>query len=103
MTSLPCAGAGDANILQQYMANYTTLATYFVFKGKPLVSTFAGEYCTFGQSGLDAAWNYAIRSRFFPAVNFVPSFFIDPSQYSSLRSLDGAFNVRFPINQSNVN
>ncbi|KIY68913.1 glycoside hydrolase family 71 protein [Cylindrobasidium torrendii FP15055 ss-10] len=92
MTSLPCVSPGDANLIQQYMANYTTLPTYFVFKGKPLVSTFAGEYCTFGQGGLDAAWNYAIKSRSIPAVNFVPSFFVDPSQYPSLRSVDGAFN-----------
>lgn len=92
MTSLPCSDPGHAQLLQQYVNQYSQRASYFQYDSLPVVSTFAGERCSFGQSNLNDAWNFAIKSPF-PASRFIPSFFVDPSQFSSLPVMDGAFNV----------
>ena len=89
MTSLPCTQAGDADTLRNYITTYTPQPNYFVYGGKALVSTFAGDSCTFGQGSPDAGWRYAVKNG--PQVFFVPGFF---NTGSLPAVVDGAFNVR---------
>lgn len=80
-----------------------------------VVSTFAGENCTFGQGSMENGWTYLkaelnkitpvspIPSPFVALVNrllddqifLIPSFFINPSRYPTIPAIDGAFNVGF--------
>ncbi|KAF7331829.1 hypothetical protein MKEN_00063000 [Mycena kentingensis (nom. inval.)] len=94
MTSLPCSTAQDANRIRSYISDYRTHPNQLYYNGAPLLSTFSGEWCTFGQNGqnrLNAAWYYAIRDKQ-PSVSFIPAFFVDPKAFPSLNFIDGAFN-----------
>lgn len=46
--SLPCATAADIQALQSYVSRYANHPNQLLIDGKPLVSTFAGEGCSFG-------------------------------------------------------
>ena len=91
MSSLPCAAATDAATLQTYISTYAKHPNQFIYNGRPFVSTFAGESCTFGQGNLNDAWLAAVKTG--PAIHFVPSFFVDPATFPSLTVMDGAFAV----------
>lgn len=67
-----------------------------MYQGAVLISTFAGEGCRFGQSGLNEGWKYVLGQAGLPAVHFVPSFFVDPATFGGLDVMNGAFNVCFP-------
>jgi len=92
MSSLPCTQASDADPLRTYITTYHTHPNHLIYLGKSLVSTFAGEQCTFG-SNLNDGWTSAIKSAGLPPVYFVPAFFVDPKTFPSLPVMDGAFNV----------
>jgi glucan endo-1,3-alpha-glucosidase len=89
MTSLPCGGAGDADTLRFYINTYSSHPNHFVYNGKPLFSTFAGDTCTFGQGDPNAGWLFAVKSG--PQISFVPAFF---NTESLPAMMDGVFNVR---------
>ncbi|KDQ19482.1 glycoside hydrolase family 71 protein [Botryobasidium botryosum FD-172 SS1] len=92
MSSFPCGSAGDANILRSYINNYSGHPNQAFLRGKVLVTTFAGESCSFGQGGLNNAWNYAVKNGVNAAITFIPSFMIDPGQFGGLSVMDGDFN-----------
>ena len=95
---LPCSSASDADVLWQYINAYATHPRQQMYQRKILVSTFAGEHCTFGQSNLEQAWHYAVKSKQTPPVHFVPSFFVDPNIFPRMTETDGQFNVPlFPM------
>jgi glucan endo-1,3-alpha-glucosidase len=101
MTVMPCTAAGDAALLQKYIATYSAHPNVLQFAGKMFVSTFSGETCTFGQGSVDAGWVSAVKGG--PEVCFIPAFFGDPTTFGTFKSLDGMFNVRsvfWPISQS---
>lgn len=113
MSSIPCSAASHAGVLQEYIRTYANHPNSFKYKPaqqgqeKMLVSTFAGESCTFGQGSLDAGWRYAVKpggSSGVPAVWFVPSFFVDPNTFPSLTVIDGAFqwNSGWPSGNNNI-
>ncbi|CDO69094.1 Glycoside Hydrolase Family 71 protein [Trametes cinnabarina] len=76
MGSLPCANASDARLLQTYIKT------------------------------LNAGWSAAVKpaNASLPSVWFVPSFFVDPSTFSGLSVIDGAFhwNSAWPMGNYNV-
>ncbi|KAK0458149.1 glycoside hydrolase family 71 protein [Desarmillaria tabescens] len=91
MSSIPCSSAQDAETLHQYLTEYHSHGSYFLFDSKMLVSTFSGEHCLFGTKNLDQAWQFAVKHDFPEDIHFVPSFFVDPSQISGLQAIDGIF------------
>lgn len=72
-------------------ANSTAQAKY---KSKVLVSTFAGEYCTFGQSSVNAGWAYVkkLLTDKKTSVYLMPAIFSDPSGFKNFDWMDGEFN-----------
>ncbi|KIY51042.1 glycoside hydrolase family 71 protein [Fistulina hepatica ATCC 64428] len=91
MAVLPCNSPGDANTLRNYISKYGSHPNYLLHGRYPLVSTFAGEYCRFGQGSLNEAWQYAIKNGVRPNI-FVPAFFTKASDLSSLPVMDGYFS-----------
>lgn len=93
MSSLPCTAAGDTATVQNYITTYSSHPNQLLYDSKMVLSTFAGESCTFGQGSLNDAWTTAVKASSLPAVYFIPSFFVDPATFSGLTVMDGAFNV----------
>ncbi|KAG8754678.1 hypothetical protein FRC14_004840 [Serendipita sp. 396] len=95
MSSLPCASQSDVQALQAWVSNYTSHSNQMMYNGKPLVSTFAGESCSYGGS-YQSAWS-SFKSGL--NVHFAPALFIDIANFKSLSWLDGAFswNGGWPI------
>lgn len=94
LNSLPCASSADADTLAGYVATNARSPAQATRNGKVLVSTFAGQQCTFGQGNLDAGWTY-FRQRLSAAgvdMFFVPAPFIDANSIGQRSWLDGAFN-----------
>jgi len=90
MTVLPCASSSDANTLRQYVNQYVSHKAQLMYNGKALFSSFSGGSCQFGAGNVNSGW-----SSVFGGANtvFVPSFFVDPSQFGSLNgAMDGALN-----------
>ncbi|KAI0300444.1 glycoside hydrolase family 71 protein [Multifurca ochricompacta] len=100
MTSIPGETDADVEFLRQYMELFGRHPNQFLYKGGALVSTFAGDWCTFGQPSLHEAWGFA-RSTLESVcpIHLVPAFFIDPARYPLLTSVDGIFhwNGGWPI------
>ncbi|KAJ6631487.1 glycoside hydrolase [Mycena sp. CBHHK59/15] len=93
MSSIPSDSPEDVNLLRDYMLAFGNHPRMFRYQGKVLVSTFAGENSTFGQATLDQAWTFVKKSlQDISQIHFMPSFFIDPSRYPEISSMDGAFN-----------
>ncbi|OSD07718.1 glycoside hydrolase family 71 protein [Trametes coccinea BRFM310] len=106
MGSLPCSSPADAQLLQTYIKTYANNTNQMMYNGRMLVSTFAGESCTFGANSLNQGWMNAVKpaNASLPSVWFVPSFFVDPSTFSRLSVIDGAFhwNSAWPMGNYNV-
>ncbi|EIW56052.1 glycoside hydrolase family 71 protein [Trametes versicolor FP-101664 SS1] len=106
MSSLPCSAAGDVQPLQTYIKTYANNTSQMTYNGRMLVSTFAGESCTFNSSSLNGAWVNALKpaNSSLPAVWFVPSFFVDPQTFKNLTVIDGMFhwNSAWPMGNNNI-
>ncbi|GAW00959.1 glycoside hydrolase family 71 protein [Lentinula edodes] len=97
---LPCSTANDAASLRTLVTTYLSHPNQLRYtRGSseqlPLVSTFAGESCKFGQASVVDGW----RSQFTQhpdlqgKMTFVPSFFVAPNQMSQFQGVvDGTFN-----------
>ena len=92
MTSLPCTSAGNSALLRNYVTTYANHPNQLKINGAVLVSTFAGESCTFGASTVNQGWINTLKTNLVPTY-FVPSFFVDPATFSTYSVIDGAFNV----------
>ncbi|KAG8831973.1 hypothetical protein FRC17_002259 [Serendipita sp. 399] len=88
MSSLLCASQSDIQTLQTWVTNYTSHPNQFIYNGKPLVSTFAGESCSYG-GNYQSAWT-AFKNGL--NVHFAPALFIDIANFKTLSWLDGAFS-----------
>ncbi|KAJ7471197.1 glycoside hydrolase family 71 protein [Mycena galericulata] len=104
MGSLPCASLQDAPPLRNYIQTYRNHPNQFMYNGKPLVSTFAGESCRFGSGNLNDGWNNALKSGQ-PPIHFIPSFFVDSASFPGLTVIDGAFhwNSAWPQGNYDIN
>ncbi|KAI8970639.1 glycoside hydrolase family 71 protein [Trametes punicea] len=106
MSALPCSRPSDAQLLQTYIKTYANNTGQMLYNGRVLISTFAGESCTFGASSLNQGWLNAVKpsNGSLPGVWFVPSFFIDPSTFPGLTVIDGAFNWNsaWPMGNYNI-
>ncbi|KAG6831948.1 hypothetical protein H0H92_006549 [Tricholoma furcatifolium] len=93
--SLPCATPDDAQTLRNLVMNFTSHPNYMQFNALPLVSTFSGETCTFGQDTVPDGWNneFVGHPDLQGTIQFVPSFFIDPTTFGTFSNvMDGDFN-----------
>ncbi|KAI0646055.1 glycoside hydrolase family 71 protein [Trametes meyenii] len=106
MSSLPCLNASHAEPLQTYIKTYVNNTSQMTYNGRVLVSTFTGEACTFGTDSLNQAWTDALKpgNGSVPDIWFLPSFFVDPTTFSNLTVIDGAFhwNSGWPMGNYNV-
>ncbi|TFK34633.1 glycoside hydrolase [Crucibulum laeve] len=100
MSSLPCGSPSDADTIRSLIRAYAVHPAYLLFQGRPVLSTFGGEYCNFGTGSLDAGWASVIRNGVLNGVGgpmggkevvFLPAFFIDPGVVGGLAA-DGAFS-----------
>jgi glucan endo-1,3-alpha-glucosidase len=58
-SSIPGEQEADAELLHQYMELVGHHPNQFLYHGRALVSTFAGDQCKFGQATLAGAWRFA--------------------------------------------
>jgi glucan endo-1,3-alpha-glucosidase len=89
MTSLPCSQPGDAINLQNYIKTYASHPNQLIYQNQALVSTFAGDACTFGMADSNSGWQYAVKSGPDDVI-FIPAFFT-----TFPPTIDGAFNVSY--------
>lgn len=97
---MPCSASSHAttlvNLVHQY-ANHPNQFKYPPSAPKPVVTTFSGESCTFGQSSPSQGWQTQFKNKFTGAnsILFAPSFFVDPATFSTTWGSvqDGALNV----------
>ncbi|KAJ8593966.1 glycoside hydrolase [Rhizopogon salebrosus TDB-379] len=95
MTALPCSTAADAQTLRTYITTYATHPNQLIYNGAVFASTFSGESCTFGQGSVSSGWSTQFVQQLSgsSALHFVPSFFVDPSQFGTYSGvIDGMFN-----------
>ncbi|EGN94676.1 glycoside hydrolase family 71 protein [Serpula lacrymans var. lacrymans S7.3] len=104
MSSLTCTTAADGTIVQQYVGNYSSHPNQLMVSGNPMISTFSGESCTFGASSVNDGWTQVLKSGSIPTPYFIPSFFVDPSTFSTYTVMDGAFNWNggWPSGDTNI-
>ncbi|KAF5342756.1 hypothetical protein D9757_014508 [Collybiopsis confluens] len=100
MSSLPCASSSDGASLRALVTTYLSHPNQLRYsRGSstqlPLVSTFAGESCKFGQSSVADGWRsqFAQHPDLQGKMTFVPSFFVAPDQMSQFSGIvNGVFN-----------
>ncbi|KAL5531942.1 hypothetical protein ACEPAF_5505 [Sanghuangporus sanghuang] len=93
MSSLGSSSLQDISLLKRYIQEFSCHSHYMHYNRKALVSTFAGENSLFGCPDCESGWMLVkdTLEEVCP-IFFVPSFFIDPRRFRSMRCLDGAFN-----------
>ncbi|WVF67574.1 hypothetical protein IAT40_002332 [Kwoniella sp. CBS 6097] len=94
VTSLGCGSTGDAANLVNTISTYATSSAQAKVGTKVLVSTFAGNDCTFGQGSVDAGWKYfrtLIDAKSFD-IYLMPALFSDISTFSKNTWMEGEFN-----------
>ncbi|KAG8920541.1 hypothetical protein FRC02_000840 [Tulasnella sp. 418] len=105
VTAMSCGSYDDANFIRQYIANYANHPNQLKdSRGRIIVSTFGGEYCTFGQGNLNDGWRKAVKEGL-PETLFIPSFFSDPSNFKDYNVVDGMFywNGGWPLGNYDIN
>lgn len=95
MTVWPCASADNAAKLRAIVNQFADHPNQLMYDNRVFVSTFSGEKCNFGQGSVADGW----KSQFYQhadlagKIYFVPSFFVDPAQFSQFADImDGDFN-----------
>jgi len=90
MSIQPCASPTDAdNLYNTFVGPYVGHPNQYMYQGKVLVSTFAGESCDFGLGSVEAGWNYFTSKA---TMFFLPAFNTDPATAAANSALDGLFS-----------
>ncbi|KAI0644960.1 glycoside hydrolase family 71 protein [Trametes meyenii] len=93
IASIPASRPEDVTLLRDYIKAFAYHPRQLKYKGKVLVSTFAGQDSLFGQCTLHDAWDYVKNAlQEIAPLHFIPSFFINPQLYPTIRAMDGYFN-----------
>ncbi|TFK21952.1 glycoside hydrolase [Coprinopsis marcescibilis] len=95
MSSIPGNTASDIELIKSYYRPHATNPRMMTYPAtdKVIISTFAGENCTFGQGSMENGWAYFKRElNTIAPIYFIPSFFINPVRYGGVTAMDGAFN-----------
>ncbi|KAL1748391.1 glycoside hydrolase family 71 protein [Schizophyllum fasciatum] len=95
MTVWPCNSPDSASKLRALVNKFADHPNQLKLNDRVFVSTFSGEKCNFGQGSVADGW----KSQFYQhpelagKIHFVPSFFVDPGQFSQFADImDGDFN-----------
>ncbi|PFH54084.1 glycoside hydrolase family 71 protein [Amanita thiersii Skay4041] len=95
MASFPCGSPQDAGTLRNIARTYLNHQNQLRLANRAVISTFAGESCTFGQDSPASGW----RTQFVrhPDLNgqiyFIPAFFIDPNKFGEFQDvMNGDFH-----------
>ncbi|EIW68225.1 hypothetical protein TREMEDRAFT_44661 [Tremella mesenterica DSM 1558] len=106
VTSFSCSSANDATNLANLVTTYKSSSAQATHNGKILVSTFAGDGCSFGQGSVTAGWNYvrSLLTNSNTTIELIPAIFSDPAQFKTLTWLDGEFNWNsgWPMGSANL-
>ncbi|ORX38896.1 glycosyl hydrolase family 71-domain-containing protein [Kockovaella imperatae] len=89
-----CSGASDADFLTSLVQKYAYNNAQATYNGKPMYASFSGSGCNFGQDNFNDGFNYFDQLLSNKGVQgfFVPSIFVDPSQYSGFNWMNGELN-----------
>ncbi|KAG8688646.1 hypothetical protein FRC08_011317 [Ceratobasidium sp. 394] len=83
MTVLACASAADGQrLIDDFITPTRGHPSQLLFNSRMLLSTFAGQWCTFGQATPSAGWQWFIANAGTP-VYFIPNFQVDVSELST--------------------
>lgn len=64
-------------LFQEYLQKYINHAAAGKYNGKSILTTFAGESCSFGQGNTNAGWN-AVMGQWKNSIYFAPAYNVDP-------------------------
>lgn len=82
---------GDMATVQSFITTHLNDPATVTLNGKPVLSTFAGEACTFGADNVNDGWTQLLSGL---NVEFIPSFFVDPATFPTYTIANGMMNVR---------
>ncbi|CED82064.1 Glycoside hydrolase, family 71 [Phaffia rhodozyma] len=108
MSVFPCASASDAQAILSLATTYASHPNQATYDGKPIVSTFAGSTCTFGDSDWTAGFTDQVKTPFKTSTGldmfFLPSVFVDPATLTGNDVLDGHLNWNgaWPTGNENI-
>ncbi|KAG9127781.1 hypothetical protein FRC07_009369 [Ceratobasidium sp. 392] len=90
MTELPCASEADGHrLVDKFLTPIIGHPSRYMYESKMLLTTFAGQWCTFGQANPSDGWRWFLGQVGTPTY-FIPNFQIDVSELSSTWTwLDG--------------
>lgn len=94
---MDCSSQDTAAYIRNLTNTFIGEAAQLLVDGRPLVSTFAGEACTFGEADVFTGWNkqFTQHPELAGKIHFMPAFFIDIQQFHNFTDvMDGDFNVR---------
>jgi glucan endo-1,3-alpha-glucosidase len=77
MSLLPFMLRCSGPLLQQYIRDYINHPAAGRFGGKSILTTFAGESCSFGQGSTNNGWN-TIMGQYRNQIYFAPAYNVDP-------------------------
>jgi glucan endo-1,3-alpha-glucosidase len=89
MTVFGCGDWSNAGTIQSYL-KYTTHSAAARYKNKPIVTTFAGEGCTFGRGSANAGWA-AVFGSYANSIYFMPAYNAPPTSL-------GGYNIQAEVN-----
>lgn len=69
-------------LFRNYLATYLSHPAAAKYRGKSIVTTFAGESCTFGAGSVNAGWS-AVFAGYRDKIWFAPAFNTDPMRLPS--------------------
>ncbi|KAF8302560.1 glycoside hydrolase family 71 protein [Clavulina sp. PMI_390] len=104
MSSLACAATTDADPIRAYVNDYSAHPNQLWYSDNLILSAFDGTGCLFGQDTFDDGWNYALRNGAYANIWFIPAFFVDPSTFGSITSINGIFdwNAGWPSTDADI-
>ncbi|KZT21111.1 glycoside hydrolase family 71 protein [Neolentinus lepideus HHB14362 ss-1] len=93
MTSIPSEREEDIGLLLDYVRLVSQHPNQFLYDGKVMISTFAGENSMFGHADLNHGW-MAVKKALegIKPIHLIPSFFVEPARHPKLKCSDGYFN-----------
>ncbi|KAJ8462024.1 hypothetical protein ONZ45_g18084 [Pleurotus djamor] len=100
---IPCSSDNDKAVIVEFIESYIGQTCYFKYAGRPLLSTFGGERCTFGKGNSNDGWN-AVLGNLSTRVVFVPAFFIYAGAYNGYTGVDGVmeWNAAWPMGNQDI-
>ena len=73
MSTFDCVSTARLAYFQNYLATYLPHPAAGTYEGKSILSTFGGEWCTFGQADVNTGWQTVMGARR-NATYFMPAY-----------------------------